>query len=267
MKKKWKWISGAAAVVFLMILIYLFQGPLFPWNPIKPGYEKIKFSRGMLYIKDITGKDSIVFRIDKIIEAEEKFHDLRYQDDMKIFIVNRDGSMKRFLPWMGGAGYSVSLSMANLIYIGPKARNSKAGPGPHIKHELSHMLIDQNTSLENALEMHEQGWFVEGIAEYFSGHTFYSREEFKEVCRRYKFEFDGLMEKNPLKMKGKELLFSYSYYKYFIEYLCITNGEQKLRQYLKRYIQKPGEYKELFREIYGTDLKNLLTGYKKFLNL
>ena len=54
--------------------------------------------------------------------------------------------MKRFLPWMRGSGYSVKLGSVNVIYIGANARNSQHGIGVFLKHEISHLLIHQNTS-------------------------------------------------------------------------------------------------------------------------
>ena len=88
----------------------------------KIGYTKISSSKATIYIAEMTERDSVVYRIDALIEEEEKFFDLKFVEKFKIIILNKDSHMKRYLPWLKGSGYSVSLSLANLIYIGPTAR-------------------------------------------------------------------------------------------------------------------------------------------------
>ena len=253
-------------LAFLIIIIYLFWGPLFPWNPVKSGYKKINSSKATIYISDLSERDSVVYHIDEIILEEEKFHDLKYVDNFKIIILNKESNMKRYLPWLKGSGYSVSLSLANVIYIGPTARNSPSGIEPYLKHELSHLLIGQNTTFKKGLKILEQGWFGEGIAEYFSGHSFYSKEEFLQLCRINNLPLSSLYEKNPHKMAPEELLLKYSYYRFFIEFIIENYGIKKLQEYLKKYINNPEDYKQLFVEVYSMDLDEILKNYNTSLN-
>ena len=204
-------------LIFVSIILYLFWGPLFPWNPIKIGYITINSSKATIYINDMTERYSVVYRINDIMQAEEIFHDLNYIDDFKIVILSKESNMKRYVPWLKGSGYSVSLSSLNLIYIGPIARNSQPGIEPYLKHELSHLLIGQNTTLDKALKIHEQGWFVEGIAEYFSGHDFYNKNELIMLLKMSNLRFNSLDENNPLNMSSEELKLRYSYYGFLIE--------------------------------------------------
>lgn len=251
-KKYW------ALLVLVIIISYLLWGPLFPWNPVKIGYKKISSKKATVYINDITEKDSVVYRINEIISEEEKFHNLKYVDGISIIILNKESNMKRYLPWLKGSGYSVTLSLVNLIYIGPNARKSSNGIEPYLKHELSHLLIDQNTTFKKARIIHEQGWFAEGIAEYFSGHYFYSKEEFLKLCAIKNLNFKSLHEENPLKMSIGETRLKYTYYKFFIEFLVENYGLTKLQEYLKKYINHPQDYKKYFVEIYSNDIDELL---------
>jgi len=253
-------------LLLVIIVSYLFWGPLFPWNPIKIRYKKINTSKATLYIKNITEKDSVVFNIDRILQEEENFHGLKYVDDFKIIILDKNSNMKRYLPWLKGSGYSVSLSIVDLIYIGPTARKHPDGIERYLRHELSHLLIAQNTTFNKALEIHEQGWFAEGIAEYFSGHSFYNKEEFIILYRRNHLNFASLFEKNPLKMSINELKLRYTYYRFFIEYLVDNFGIKKLQEYLKKYIKNPQVYKELFIEVYSNDLEMILARFSSSLN-
>jgi hypothetical protein len=213
----------------------------------------------------MTNKDSIVYHIDDIIGEEEKFHNLEYHDDFKIIIVSKDSHMKRFLPWLGGSGYSVSLGIANVIYIGPTARKSPHGIEQYLKHEMSHLLISQNTTFKNDLKIHEQGWFSEGIAEYISGHCFYSKDEFLDLCRRKNFKFSSLNEKSPLDMPFNELKFNYTYYRFFIDFLIERDGINKFQNFLINYLDNPNHYKEIFIDVYSIDLQDILKDFQSFL--
>jgi len=248
-------------LVCMSIVSYLFWGPLFPWNPIKIGYIKIPASKATVYVNELTDKDSVFYHINEIIQEEEKFHGLEYVDQFKIVVLSRESNNKRYLPWLNGSGYSVSLSALNLIYIGSNARKSPIGIEPHLKHELSHLLIDQNTSFKKAMKIHKQAWFVEGIAEYLSGHSFYSKNELKKLVTMSQVSWIRFTEKSPQNMSWQELQLKYSYYKYFIEFLVETQGISKLQEYIKLYIHDPDSYNELFMKVYSMGLDEILKVY------
>ena len=252
-KKKY-WLLS----IFVIFIAYMLWGPLFPWNPIKIGYTKISASKATIYVSELTEEDSVVYRIDEIIKEEEKFHGLQYVNNFKIIVLNKGSNNKRYLPWLNGSGYSVSVSPLNLIYIGAVARNAPSGIESYLKHELSHLLIDQNTTFSKAMTIHKQSLFTEGIAEYFSGHGFYSKNELMRLMRLNNVELRGLEEKKPQDMSWQELRMKYSYYKYFIEFLVETYGLKKLQDYLKIYLNNPGEYKKHFLEIYAMNLEEML---------
>lgn len=254
------------ALIILVIILYLFWGPLFPWNPIKCGYKVIYTPKATVYINNMTDRDSIVFNIDKIILEEEKFHNLEYVNNFKIIILDKESNMRRYLPYLKGSGYSVSISLVNLIYIGPVARNSQNGIEPYLKHELSHLLIDQNTTFKKAALLHEQGWLAEGVAEYFSNHSFYSKKEFLELYHSNNLHNLSLNRKNPLKMSVNEVKFNYTYYKFFIEFLIHTYGIEKFQQYLKEYIKDPENDKKDFGYIYNYDFKSIWENYLFYLD-
>ena len=248
-------------LVLVSLIFYLFWGPLFAWNPIKIGYKKIPVYKATVYVNDLTEKDSVVYHINEIIQEEENFHGLTYVDHFKIVVLKKESNNKRYLPWLRGSGYSVSVSPLNLIYIGPNARKSPSGIESYLKHELSHLLIDQNTSFKKAMKIHKQAWFVEGIAEYLSGHSFYSKSELRKLIKLNKVSWTSLTEKSPQNMSWQELQLKYSYYKYFIEFLVETHGMSKLQEYIKLYINDPESYNELFVKVYSMDLDEILIVY------
>ncbi len=240
-------------------------GPLFPWNPIKIGYTTIKSPKATVYVDDMTQEDSIVYDIQQIVKDEEKFHGLNYTRPFKIIVLSKDSQNKRYLPWMNGSSFSVSLSPLNLIYIGKNARKSPNGIGPHLKHELSHLLIDQNTSLKKAMKIHKQVWLVEGIAELFSGHTFYSKEELTHLINQNPHQIPILKEQTPQNMSWKQLQLEYSYYRYFMEFLIENYGLEKMHRYIKRYIDAPLNYKKSFLGVYPVELGSVFNAYNIIL--
>jgi hypothetical protein len=254
------------AVLSACIVFYLLWGPLFAWNPLKIGYTKIKTPRAIIYINDMTAKDSVVYRINEIIAEEEKFHGLDYIDDFKIIILNQESNNKRYLPWLKGSGFSVSLSALNLIYIGANARKSSSGIETYLKHELSHLLIDQNTSFKKAMKIHNQAWFSEGIAEYFSGHRFYSKDEIDRLIELNNIQVTNFDDNHPSNMPWQELRLKYSYYGYFIEFLVENYEIENLQNFTKLYLDDPDNYVKIFSKEYTTDLNEVIKKYHLSLN-
>ena len=141
MRKKTKRFYVILVLFFSVLVIYLFWGPLFPWNPIKIGYTKIDTPKAVIYISNITTKDSVVYHIGKIISEEEKFHDLKFKNKIKIIVLDEESNVKRYLPWLSGSKYSVSLSMVDLIYIGPTARKSLEGMSLNTLQQENHWRV------------------------------------------------------------------------------------------------------------------------------
>ena len=253
--------------ILLLLIIYLFWGPLFPWSPIKPGYEHFASSKISLSIKERTAQDSVVLRMDQVIKDEETFHGLKFKSRVRIIVTGKNSNIRRFTPWIPGKGYSISLSALNLVYIGPTSRKSKFGIEPYIKHELSHMLIGQNTDgLDKKMEMLRQSWLVEGLAIYFGGPRFYSKDEVRAFFIMHGMEFSSLHEANIKEVPMDVQRLYYSYYGYFTEFLIRRYGLGKMQQYLKAYIEDPFTYEELFFEVYGSNKKGILLAFTDYMH-
>ncbi len=263
MKFEKKYVLTGILTIFLL---YLFWGPLFPWSPLKIGYEKFGNSKVTVYIHDTEPKDSVVKKIYTIIETTEMFHGLKFKDKFTIIVTGRNSDMRRFIPWQGGSGYSVSLEMMKVIYIGPNARMSPYGIETFIKHELSHQLIYQNTSTnEKKFIMQGQSWFVEGIAIYYGGPFYYSKKEVFRQCTDLYDDFSSLYEGNIMKAPKNEIRFRYAYYGYFIGFLIDNYGHGKLIKYLRNYIESPVDYKHLFAKVYQKNIEELLKEFRIYM--
>ena len=252
---------------FLLVVLYLFWGPLFPWNPLKLGFNKIESSKATVYITD-SNSESVVYKLAELVREEEDFHGMRFKEKFKVIILGKESNMKRYLPWMRGSGYSVKLGSVNVIYIGANARNSQYGTGVFLKHEISHLLIHQNTSSsENNLEILKQGWFAEGVATYFGGPHYWEKVEFIKLWEENGLAFDNLYEENPHEMDRSIIRLKYTYYRFFIEFLIETYGIEKFQTYLKNYINFPKKYITIFPEVYNEDLSEILWKFNSYMNL
>jgi len=253
-------------ILLLLVVLYLFWGPLFPWSPIKPGFDRIESSKATTYITRNEG-DSVVYAMDEIIKEAEAFHDLRFKKRFKVIILGSKSSMKRFLPWLRGSGYSVKIGYANLIYIGANARTSPYGVRVFLKHEISHLLLHQNmASGRDNLRIVDQGWLTDGVATYFGGPQYYEKNEFVASWEANNLAFDSLHEQNPLTMDRSMRALKYTYYRFFVQFLIDTHGLGKFQAYLKEYLRTPLDYKMLFPKVFGDDLNGILKKFDSYMH-
>jgi len=253
-------------IFILLVASYLFWGPLFPWNPIKFGFMKIESSKATVYITDFKG-ENVVYQLDEIILEAEQFHGMEFKEKFKIIILGKESNMKRYLPWMSGSGYSVKLGSLNVIYIGANARNSPYGIGVFLKHEISHLLIHQNTSSHDKnMVILNQGWLAEGVATYFGGPHYYDKNEFIELWNENGFQYNSLYMESPHEMGKNIIRLKYTYYRFFIEFMLENYGIETLQAYIKLYIDNPMNYKVFFPEIYNKELSEFLHDFAAYMN-
>jgi hypothetical protein len=252
-------------VTLTIITLYLFWGPLFPWNPIKTGFIKIESPRVTAYITDYNNEYEIDI-LEDLLREEEEFHGLNFKEEFRIVVLGEKSNMKRFLPWMRGTGYSVKLGSVNVIYIGPNARKSPYGIGVYLKHEISHLLLHQNTaSHEMNLEILKQAWLAEGVATYFGGPHYYTKKEFVELWKMRGLRLNHLYMENPHDMDRSIIRLKYTYYRFFIEYLVGTYGMEKLQTFIKSYVNNPKNYNTYFPEVYNKELDEVLQGFETYM--
>jgi hypothetical protein len=181
------------------------------------------------------------------------------------------GQYKRFS--MSG-GRACTIQTGTVIYISPDIHQAVYPPRVEIhddqltlirdpekpfrdltgflKHELSHALIYQNTSLRKALKIRR--WFEEGLAVYFgNAHHYYRGAELKTLAIDQRFFFDLLDDSAEPEgiPTGIKFSFMYGAYGEFIRYLIDTYSLERVLDFVREYIREPDQEEELFHTFFG----------------
>lgn len=249
--KRKLFIGLTAATLFLLLTAFPF-GPLLPWSPIKPGYNAVSHAHADVYFNKAEAEPADCRLVDQMMAEAESFHGLKFQRRVKVIDCKNWDDCRRSWFWMnveplGG----ITLGTGDVIYLTPKIKERNFSLAEFLRHELSHALISQNTSLRNSLKMTDQAWFSEGIAVWFGNQKAYlSREEFLEKAKTA----DLVKVIDPAQMNRQSpewsARFAYPAQRYFLEYLKQTRGADRFQQFLVKYIQAPDDYQTLFNEIY-----------------
>ncbi len=247
------------------LMMWLFWGPLFVFSPIKIGYDTIKLSKVDIFVEDKLNIDPTLLRIEEIMREEEEFHGLNYRKKINIVIMNDNSEFKRFIPWLGQKAGAVNISSINTIYFGTNLQIDSETMEVYLKHELSHALIVHYCSFINALEIFNQGWFVEGIATLIGDPVFFTRRELAEECRKRNISFDSVLSGNPHSFTRKEIYFRYTYFRYFVEYFREKYGKEKFYEFMMNYFEKPKEYPRIYQDIFGININEDIKNYGKEL--
>lgn len=241
--RKWGWWSALAIVVVIIAAAFCF-GPLFPWSPVKPGYIHFTLHRADVYYPAGTTLDEPYKQIDSFIEAAEKFHKLKMPDRITVIAPRTWSDFHRQAPWQRGPVAGLTLQTGTVIFITPKVGEKNLDTAEFLRHELSHAILDQNTTLWRGHKLSSQPWLSEGLAVDFGNQKAYLTED--EFLARAKTEplapaFNG---------DTSDMRFNYVAWRYFIEYMMISRGKDKFQDYLLRVMAEPDQARALFPEFF-----------------
>ena len=154
-----------AVTATLLIAFACLYGPLFPWSPVKPGYQRLRLERVDVYFGADTALDPAYRQLDDDISHTEQFHDLKLWHRMTIIVCRNWFDFHRFLPTVRGEGIAAATpEYGTVIFITPKTREMQLDSGEFLRHELSHAVIHQNSTLRKSLQFKHAPWLFEGIA-------------------------------------------------------------------------------------------------------
>jgi len=251
LKKRKIFIGVLTLFAFLLAMAFPF-GPLLPWSPVKPGYHAISYASADVYFSGANDQLGDYGDVDRIMRDAEAFHRMKYQRRVKVIACKSWGDCARALPWLhvkaiGG----VTLATGDVIYITPKLKEKNFSVAEFLRHELSHALLSQNTTIRKSLKMTEQAWFSEGLAVSFGDQkAFVSQAEFLE--RAPKTDLANFIDPERMDRSAQswDARFAYTAQRYFLEYLKQRFGADRFQDFTVKYINNPDDYRNLFNEVF-----------------
>ncbi|HEU0179528.1 MAG TPA: hypothetical protein VFV58_35290 [Blastocatellia bacterium] len=250
--KKRKIVISVAALLFFILAMAFPFGPLLPWSPVKPGYHAVSYASADIYIGGGDNQVGDYGDVDRMMRDAEAFHQMKYLRRVEVIACKSWGDCERALPWLhvkalGG----VTLATGDVIYITPRLKEKNFSAAEFLRHELSHALLSQRTTIRKSLKMTEQAWFSEGLAVSFGDQNAYlSQAEFLERASKTdlaKFIDPELMNHSAPDWDQR---FAYPAQRYFLEYLKQRFGMDRFQDFTVKYIDNPDDYRNLFNETF-----------------
>lgn len=250
--KKRKIVVGALTCFGLLLVMAFPFGPLLPWSPVKPGYHTVGYASADVYFSGAEDQLGDYGDVDRMMRDAEAFHRMKYLRRVKVIACKNWGDCERALPWLHVKGLGgVTLATGDVIYITPRLKEKNFSVAEFLRHELSHALLSQHTTIRKSLKMTEQAWFSEGLAVSFGDQNAYlSRAEFLERAPKEdlaKFIDPELMDRSAPAWDAR---FAYPAQRYFLEYLKGRFGADRFQNFMVKYIDSPDNYRNLFNEAF-----------------
>ncbi len=252
---------------FVLILIVLFAfpyGPLFPWSPLHPGYQRRATRRAeIIYPVGMELADAYA-RMDEYVELAEKFHRLPLKSRISVIICRNWADFEWFMPHLRGRmAAAVTLFTGTVIYVTPKVAEKKLDISEYLRHELSHAAIHQNQSVLETLQIMRQPWISEGLAVSFGEQKSYvTPDEFLDMAREQ--DLGPIID--PERLKEAPVPFNmrvrYQVWRYFLEYLIDARGRDLFQRYLRALMAHPGNYRVLFEQCYGLSMPKAIEEFQ-----
>ncbi len=255
--------TGLTIFVLALISIsaYAFtSGPLFPYSPIKPGFAKLESEKAIIFYPDGTSLPEECLSIDSLIEETESFHKLEFNKKPKIIFCETSKQYKRFST---RTAHACAIQTGDAIYINPSIYSSNRDLTGFFKHELSHSIIYQNTSIFDALRL--KSWLTEGMAVYYgNSHHYYRGNELKELAIDREYFFNIFDDKARPADMPKTIRYSYFYglYGSFIGYLVDSHGLNVVMDFTAEYMKHPKKEGEIFKKIFGLSQEKILNEFR-----
>lgn len=254
-------IAITAGLLLLTVGAFAY-GPLLPWSPIKPGYASAAFQSATVFYDTTRPMHPDYFEIDRMTAEAELFHKLKFRRPLKVIACKNWGDCSRAMPWLrvGNLG-GVTMVTGDAIYITPKIEEKRLHAGEFLRHEISHALINQNTSAVSVFGLNHHEWLFEGIAVAFGHqHDYLTRAEFLERAGQTELADYLDPSRRPSPWNAR---FAYPTQRYFVEFIRNRYGEDRFASYLHDAIADPDRAESMFVAAFGDSFNDAIATYQQ----
>lgn len=269
--KKKKLFIGVFLIILFTVLPYqLLWGKLFPYSPVKLGFEKFELTNIVVYVQD--GSETYNYKsLDSLIPSVEKFHKLKFVHKPEIIFFRdaesyyqRTITKARFYAYPNG-------SLVVSPWAVKEALDNEISMEIYIKHELSHTLLYEHMGFVTAYFSYPR-WLLEGIAVYSSnqmGTSWYpGKEETYQCISLGSFlqpEYFNSSKEDEAKLNVKnKIAFIYSEFACIVDYLIIKYGKDKFHNYMVKLLDSWHPDK-VFKDVYEIELNTCLNDFKEYV--
>jgi hypothetical protein len=253
--RKWGWWS-AVAIASLIFAAVFCDGPLLPWSPVKPGYTHFTLHRADVYYPSGSTLDESYRQLDSFIEQAEIFHRLKMPYRITVIAPRTWTDFHLQAPWQTGPVGALTLQTGTVIFVTPKIAEKHFDLAEFLRHELSHAILDQNTTLWRGHKLSAQAWFYEGLAVDFGQQKSYLTYD----------EFMARAQTQPLAPAfngdNSDMRFNYVAWRHFLKYIIRTRGRDRFQDYLLRVMQDPDQARALFPEFFGVSFDGAIQEFQ-----
>ncbi|HPO13078.1 MAG TPA: hypothetical protein PLI09_06500 [Candidatus Hydrogenedentes bacterium] len=252
----------ALFVIAAALVYHLLWGRLFAWSPVKLGYKSLPFQRADIILPNDWSLPPELQNADGIFADCENFHGLRFNKHITIILAKTPEVARRC---SGVRGAACAFQTGTVIFLSPtKILANGRKLTDQLKHECSHALLDQNTSLYCGFNIPE--WFFEGLAIFYGNpHDNYTGNTFLELAVDRGYFFDVLGPYDTLKKVPEQYRygFKHSEFRCFVEYLAAKYGIKTILAYAKDLIQDPWAERALFERHFNKKLETVADEFRK----
>lgn len=263
MKRSRKFVFAISLCFFLLVLLAFPFGPLFPWSPVKPGYHTTNFARGELYSAAGQPVEADYALLDHLMAEAENFHQMHFSRRIKVIACKDWATCERGVPWLSMHSLGGVMLAGDVIYITPKLKEKNFSTAEFLRHELSHALLTQNTTLLKGYRLNWQPWFYEGLAVSFGRqHDYLSRTEVLEKISTVAVVQYLDPAQAPAEWNAR---LAYPLQRYFIEWLKATYSAERFQDFLTRNLAAPDDWRATFAAVYQFSFTEAAASYEKAL--
>lgn len=269
--KKKKLFIGVFLIILFTVLPYqLLWGKLFPYSPLKLGFERIELNNIVVYVQD--GSETYNYKsLDLLVPSVEKFHKLKFVHKPEIIFFrdaesyySRNITKARFYAYPNG-------SLVVSPWAVKEAQDNEISMEIYLKHELSHTLLYEHMGFITAYFYYPR-WLLEGIAVYSSNQMGTSWYPGKKETYRYislgafmppEYFNSSKEDETKLNVKNK-IAFIYSEFACIVDYLIIKYGNDKFQNYMVKLLDS-WHPEKVFKDVYGIELNTCLNDFKEYV--